>query len=168
MTLEHNSLSLDPHCQDNVPIADETVTTSLQELEMLFGPMFDEYFNGATQVVSKSSAPQGQDVLDPVIDICMWACWFVCGLVIGSPLKADNLIGMELLIHAAVDENNGIWYDDRSAASIGLKGKLILFALKLLEEVSTARHNRYQTILVFGSWLSKDLGQNKKFWFKCS
>ncbi|GJR85377.1 copia protein [Tanacetum coccineum] len=29
---------------------------SLQELEILFGPMFNEYFNGATQVVSKSSA----------------------------------------------------------------------------------------------------------------
>ncbi|GJW19673.1 retrovirus-related pol polyprotein from transposon TNT 1-94 [Tanacetum coccineum] len=103
-----------------------------------------------------------------LVDICMWAFWFVRGLVIGSPLKADNLIGMELLIQAVVDESNGIWYDDRSAASIGLKGKLVLFALKLLEEVSTARHNRYRTIHVFGSSLSKDLGQNRKFRFKCS
>ncbi|GKG51950.1 hypothetical protein Tco_0544588, partial [Tanacetum coccineum] len=42
--------------KENVPIAYETVTTSLQDLEMLFGSMFDEYFNGATPVVSKSSA----------------------------------------------------------------------------------------------------------------
>ncbi|GJZ82664.1 retrovirus-related pol polyprotein from transposon TNT 1-94, partial [Tanacetum coccineum] len=42
----------------------ETVTTSLQELEMLFGPMFDEYFNGATPVVSKSSAVTTADASD--------------------------------------------------------------------------------------------------------
>ncbi|GJU04169.1 hypothetical protein Tco_1114507 [Tanacetum coccineum] len=44
------------------------------------------------------------------------AFWFVRGLVIESPLEADDLIGMELLIQAAVDENNGIWYDNRSTA----------------------------------------------------
>ncbi|GJS87824.1 hypothetical protein Tco_0770460 [Tanacetum coccineum] len=33
----------------------ETVTT-LSELDLLFGPLFDEYFNGENQVVSKSSA----------------------------------------------------------------------------------------------------------------
>ncbi|GJV70899.1 hypothetical protein Tco_1490894 [Tanacetum coccineum] len=37
----------------NVPLADETVTTSLNELDMLFSSMFDEYFNGAPTVVSK-------------------------------------------------------------------------------------------------------------------
>ncbi|GJW07213.1 retrovirus-related pol polyprotein from transposon TNT 1-94 [Tanacetum coccineum] len=35
---------------------DETVTTSLNELDMLFSPMFDEYFNEATSVLSNSSA----------------------------------------------------------------------------------------------------------------
>ncbi|GJZ74363.1 hypothetical protein Tco_0638509 [Tanacetum coccineum] len=35
--------------------AAETVTTS-NELDFLFGPLFDEYFNGENQVVSKSSA----------------------------------------------------------------------------------------------------------------
>ncbi|GKB01106.1 hypothetical protein Tco_0829150, partial [Tanacetum coccineum] len=30
--------------------------TSMIELESLFGPSFDEYFNGENQVVSKSSA----------------------------------------------------------------------------------------------------------------
>ncbi|GJU43987.1 hypothetical protein Tco_1201253 [Tanacetum coccineum] len=34
--------------------AAETVTTS-NELDFLFGPLFDEYFNGENQVVSKSS-----------------------------------------------------------------------------------------------------------------
>ncbi|GJX09027.1 hypothetical protein Tco_0198886 [Tanacetum coccineum] len=33
----------------------ETVTTS-NELDVLFGPLFDEYFNGENQVVLKSSA----------------------------------------------------------------------------------------------------------------
>ncbi|GJY20082.1 hypothetical protein Tco_0392648, partial [Tanacetum coccineum] len=35
--------------------AAETVTTS-NELDLLFGPLFDEYFNGENQVVLKSSA----------------------------------------------------------------------------------------------------------------
>ncbi|GJV47426.1 hypothetical protein Tco_1437638 [Tanacetum coccineum] len=35
--------------------ADETVTTS-NELDVLFGPLFDKYFNGENQVVLKSSA----------------------------------------------------------------------------------------------------------------
>nr|GEU59813.1 retrovirus-related Pol polyprotein from transposon TNT 1-94 [Tanacetum cinerariifolium] len=54
--LKQDSLSLDPQSQENVPIAAETVTTSLNELDMLFSLMFDEYFNGATSFVSKSSA----------------------------------------------------------------------------------------------------------------
>ncbi|GKD60888.1 hypothetical protein Tco_1298397 [Tanacetum coccineum] len=38
-----------------VPIADET-DTSLQEMELLFSPMYEEYFNEGYQGVSKSSA----------------------------------------------------------------------------------------------------------------
>ncbi|GJW65445.1 retrovirus-related pol polyprotein from transposon TNT 1-94 [Tanacetum coccineum] len=41
-----------------------TKTTSLKELEILFGPIFVEYFNGATQVVSKSFAVTTTDVSD--------------------------------------------------------------------------------------------------------
>ncbi|GJV63037.1 hypothetical protein Tco_1473865 [Tanacetum coccineum] len=41
-----------------------TDIASLQELEMLFGPMFDEYFNGDTQVVSESSAITTVDASD--------------------------------------------------------------------------------------------------------
>nr|GEV10661.1 hypothetical protein [Tanacetum cinerariifolium] len=52
--LEHNSLSLGPQSQDNVPQADGTVTTS-NELDLLFSLMFDELLNGSAQVVSKSS-----------------------------------------------------------------------------------------------------------------
>nr|GEX59504.1 hypothetical protein [Tanacetum cinerariifolium] len=51
--LEHNSLSLDPQSQENVPLVDKTVTTSFNELDMLFSLMFNGYFNGATLVVSK-------------------------------------------------------------------------------------------------------------------
>ncbi|GJT06250.1 hypothetical protein Tco_0840712 [Tanacetum coccineum] len=64
MTLEHNSLSLDPQSQENVPIVDETVTMSLNELDMLFSLMFDEYFNGATTVVSKTSVVPNTDASD--------------------------------------------------------------------------------------------------------
>ncbi|GKD58162.1 retrovirus-related pol polyprotein from transposon TNT 1-94, partial [Tanacetum coccineum] len=53
---EDNTLGPEPQSQENVPIAEKTVTMSLQELEILFGLIFNEYFNRATQVVSKSSA----------------------------------------------------------------------------------------------------------------
>nr|GFA20203.1 hypothetical protein [Tanacetum cinerariifolium] len=53
--LEHDCLSPGPQCQENVPQAAGTVTTS-NELDLLFSLMFDELLNGSTQVVSKSSA----------------------------------------------------------------------------------------------------------------
>nr|GEW03210.1 hypothetical protein [Tanacetum cinerariifolium] len=53
--LEHDSLSLDPQCQANVPHAARTVTMS-NELDLLFSLMFDELLNGSTKVVSKPSA----------------------------------------------------------------------------------------------------------------
>ncbi|GJS65679.1 retrovirus-related pol polyprotein from transposon TNT 1-94 [Tanacetum coccineum] len=46
------------------PRADKTVKMSLQELEMLFGLMFDEYFSRATKAVSKSSAVTTADASD--------------------------------------------------------------------------------------------------------
>nr|GEY83318.1 hypothetical protein [Tanacetum cinerariifolium] len=54
MALEHDSLSLAIQCQENVPQADRTVTTS-NELDLLFSLMFDEFLNGSSKVVSKSS-----------------------------------------------------------------------------------------------------------------
>nr|GEV49187.1 hypothetical protein [Tanacetum cinerariifolium] len=51
---EDNTLGPEPQSQENVPIADMTEIASLKELENLFVLMFDEYVNGATQVVSKS------------------------------------------------------------------------------------------------------------------
>nr|GEZ68047.1 hypothetical protein [Tanacetum cinerariifolium] len=53
--LEHVSLSPGPQCQENVPHAVGTVTTS-NELDLLFSRMFNELLNGSTQVVSKSFA----------------------------------------------------------------------------------------------------------------
>nr|GEZ29887.1 retrovirus-related Pol polyprotein from transposon TNT 1-94 [Tanacetum cinerariifolium] len=47
-------LSPGPQSKENVPQASGTVTT-LNELDLLFSPMFDELLNGSTQVVSKSS-----------------------------------------------------------------------------------------------------------------
>nr|GEV37540.1 retrovirus-related Pol polyprotein from transposon TNT 1-94 [Tanacetum cinerariifolium] len=58
--LEHDSLSPDPQCQENVPHAAEIVTTS-NELDFLFSLMFDELLNGSTQVVSKSFAVSTAD-----------------------------------------------------------------------------------------------------------
>ncbi|GKC87348.1 hypothetical protein Tco_1147997, partial [Tanacetum coccineum] len=43
--------------------AAETVTTS-KELDLLFGPLFDEYLNGENQVVLKSSAVTTADASD--------------------------------------------------------------------------------------------------------
>nr|GEY37446.1 hypothetical protein [Tanacetum cinerariifolium] len=60
MALEHGSLSPDPQCQENVTQADRTVTTS-NELDLLFGPMFDELLNGSSKVVSKSSTVSTAD-----------------------------------------------------------------------------------------------------------
>ncbi|GKE63437.1 hypothetical protein Tco_1513804 [Tanacetum coccineum] len=39
-----------------VPTTDMIVMMSMIQLESLFGPLFDEYFNGENLVVSKSSA----------------------------------------------------------------------------------------------------------------
>nr|GFA84097.1 retrovirus-related Pol polyprotein from transposon TNT 1-94 [Tanacetum cinerariifolium] len=55
MALNHDSLSPALQCQANVSQADRTVTT-LNELDLLFSPMFNELLNGPSQVVSKSFA----------------------------------------------------------------------------------------------------------------
>nr|GEU74413.1 hypothetical protein [Tanacetum cinerariifolium] len=47
-----------------VPTADMISMTSMIELESLFGPSFDEYFNGENQVVSKSFAITTADASD--------------------------------------------------------------------------------------------------------
>nr|GEX12320.1 hypothetical protein [Tanacetum cinerariifolium] len=60
MALKHDSLSPGPLCQENVTLADKTVTTS-NELDFLFSPMFDELLNGSSKVVSKSSAVSTAD-----------------------------------------------------------------------------------------------------------
>ncbi|GJU10905.1 hypothetical protein Tco_1133301 [Tanacetum coccineum] len=64
MALEHNILSLSSQCQEKVsedntlgpePQSQENVPiVDTKELEVLSGPMFDEYFNGASKVVPKS------------------------------------------------------------------------------------------------------------------
>nr|GEV14863.1 hypothetical protein [Tanacetum cinerariifolium] len=59
-TPEHDSLSPGPQCQENVPQADKTVTTS-NELDFLFTPIFDELLNGSSHVVSKSFAESTAD-----------------------------------------------------------------------------------------------------------
>nr|GFB02855.1 Gag-Pol polyprotein [Tanacetum cinerariifolium] len=53
MALNHDSLSPGRKCQEIVSHGDKTVTT-LNELDLLFNPMFDELLNGPSQAVSKS------------------------------------------------------------------------------------------------------------------
>nr|GFA93553.1 hypothetical protein [Tanacetum cinerariifolium] len=57
MALNHDSLSPAIQRHENVPQADRTVTT-LNELDLLFSPMFDELLNESSKVVSKSSAEE--------------------------------------------------------------------------------------------------------------
>nr|GFB84540.1 integrase, catalytic region, zinc finger, CCHC-type, peptidase aspartic, catalytic [Tanacetum cinerariifolium] len=52
MALEHKSLSPGRNCQENVSHEDKSGTT-LNELDLLFSPMFDELLNGSSKVVSK-------------------------------------------------------------------------------------------------------------------
>nr|GFA36057.1 hypothetical protein [Tanacetum cinerariifolium] len=61
-----DSLSPSPQCQENVPHAAETVTTS-NELDLLFSPMFAELLNGSSQVVSKSSAEATDDAPNKLV-----------------------------------------------------------------------------------------------------
>ncbi|GJY38726.1 putative ribonuclease H-like domain-containing protein [Tanacetum coccineum] len=58
--LEQDSLSPGPQSQENVPQVAETVTT-LNELELLYSPMFSELLNGNSPVVSKSSVVHAAD-----------------------------------------------------------------------------------------------------------
>nr|GEZ15391.1 hypothetical protein [Tanacetum cinerariifolium] len=55
MALEHDSLSPDTQCQENVTQVYKTFTMS-NELDLLFSLMFDELLNGSSKVMSKSSA----------------------------------------------------------------------------------------------------------------
>nr|GEZ68200.1 hypothetical protein [Tanacetum cinerariifolium] len=68
MALNHDSLSPAIQRQANVPQADKTVTT-LNELDLLFSPMFDELLNGSSNVVSKSSTVSAVDALNQRIHI---------------------------------------------------------------------------------------------------
>nr|GEW85861.1 ribonuclease H-like domain-containing protein [Tanacetum cinerariifolium] len=65
---EHSSSKLVPN---EFPTTDKTIT-SLQELERLFSPMYEEYFNEGNKSVSKSSAfsdnPQQQDT-QPTLNV---------------------------------------------------------------------------------------------------
>nr|GEX45595.1 hypothetical protein [Tanacetum cinerariifolium] len=60
MALNHDSLSPAIQRQEKVTQADRTVTTS-NELYLLFSPMFDEFLNGSSKIVSKSFAVSAAD-----------------------------------------------------------------------------------------------------------
>nr|GFD11817.1 hypothetical protein [Tanacetum cinerariifolium] len=60
MALEHDRLSPERKCQENVSHGDNTGTTS-NELDLLFSPMFNELLNGSSKVMSKSFAISAAD-----------------------------------------------------------------------------------------------------------
>nr|GEU61303.1 hypothetical protein [Tanacetum cinerariifolium] len=64
MALEHDSLSPEHQCQENVPHADKTVTMS-NELDLLFSLMFDELLYGSSKVILKSFAVTAADAHNP-------------------------------------------------------------------------------------------------------
>nr|GEW15872.1 hypothetical protein [Tanacetum cinerariifolium] len=61
---QHKNLIPASQSQVNVPHVAEIVTTSINELDMLFSLMFDENFTRATIVVSKSSVAPTADAFD--------------------------------------------------------------------------------------------------------
>nr|GEY44750.1 hypothetical protein [Tanacetum cinerariifolium] len=62
MALEHDSLSPAIQRQANVPQADRTVTT-LNELDLLFSPMFDELLNGSSKWLWKNKRDEENTVV---------------------------------------------------------------------------------------------------------
>ncbi|GJZ45218.1 hypothetical protein Tco_0592814 [Tanacetum coccineum] len=59
-TSEQNSLGPAPKCQDNLPSTAITDNQSMSELDILVSLMFDEYFKGVNEVVSKPSVVSDQ------------------------------------------------------------------------------------------------------------
>ncbi|GKA29546.1 retrovirus-related pol polyprotein from transposon TNT 1-94 [Tanacetum coccineum] len=55
-TLDYENSDPVPQLQNVSPLAD-TTASSQQELELLFGPLYDEFFNTGTSSVNKSSSP---------------------------------------------------------------------------------------------------------------
>ncbi|GKF16204.1 hypothetical protein Tco_0061122 [Tanacetum coccineum] len=67
MTSDHNSSELRIHDHSNEPSSSklvpkvvtsaDTIAPSKQELDLLFGPLYDEFFTACTSCVNKSSSP---------------------------------------------------------------------------------------------------------------
>ncbi|GKA55862.1 retrovirus-related pol polyprotein from transposon TNT 1-94 [Tanacetum coccineum] len=68
---DYDNSGPDPQLQNVSPSADTTIP-SQQELDLLFGPLYDEFFNASTSCVNKSSSPTDnsphQDIL-PLMNI---------------------------------------------------------------------------------------------------
>ncbi|GJV49429.1 hypothetical protein Tco_1439641 [Tanacetum coccineum] len=64
MMFEQHDSNLASQCQQKFLQQDMIVMTSMIELESLFVPLFDEYFNGENQVVTKCSAVPTADASD--------------------------------------------------------------------------------------------------------
>nr|GFC18584.1 putative RNA-directed DNA polymerase [Tanacetum cinerariifolium] len=110
--LEHDSLSPGLQCQENVPQADKTVTTS-NKLDLLFSLMFDELINGSSQVVSKSSAVttadapnQRQQNTTPLNN--QTTPNPTCQVPTQTPTVAspENIHQVEMIVENAQDEND--------------------------------------------------------------
>ncbi|GJU96154.1 hypothetical protein Tco_1320910 [Tanacetum coccineum] len=61
---ESAGTSINVQKEQSLSLSAEVPTANMIELESLFGPLFDEYFNGENQVASKSSAVTTADAFD--------------------------------------------------------------------------------------------------------
>ncbi|GJX42924.1 hypothetical protein Tco_0259600 [Tanacetum coccineum] len=72
MTSDHNSSELGIHDHSNEPSSSklvpkvvpstDTTAPSKQELDLLFGPLYDEFFTAGTSCVNKSSSPTDNSI----------------------------------------------------------------------------------------------------------
>ncbi|GKE81518.1 hypothetical protein Tco_1551518, partial [Tanacetum coccineum] len=58
---DYDNSDPDPQLQNVSPLAD-TIVPSQQELDFLFGPLYDEFFNTGTSRINKSSSPNDNSV----------------------------------------------------------------------------------------------------------
>nr|GEY53528.1 hypothetical protein [Tanacetum cinerariifolium] len=146
MALEHNCLSPRRKCQENVSHGDKTVTT-LNELDLLFSPMFDELLNGPSQVVSKSSAVT-------TADECIQQVAFQKSTCFIRDLKGNDLL-TEWIHHqtsvARTPEQNGVV--ERRNRTLVEAARTMLSAAKvplffLAEAIATACFTQNRSLVI--------------------
>ncbi|GJW94925.1 retrovirus-related pol polyprotein from transposon TNT 1-94 [Tanacetum coccineum] len=68
MHSDYDNSDLDPQLQNVSPSAD-TIVPSQQELDLLFGPLYDEFFNAGTLRINKSSSPTDNSIQKDILPL---------------------------------------------------------------------------------------------------